>query len=109
MAVDTPNVIDIASIDNEGNAVLIIADHLDWDIENEHLLILQEKINTYLGAIESGNIYEEYPVSKNKNFIIELVTKFPPNLDGMNFIEQVKMILNDAGYGFSFWCNADGN
>ena len=44
------------SIDNDENVVLTITDHLEWDIENEHLLILQDKINAYLGAIEDGEL-----------------------------------------------------
>lgn len=33
MSVDNKNVIDIVSIDKEGNANLTISDHLEWDKE----------------------------------------------------------------------------
>lgn len=46
MAVDDKNVIDIVSMNPEGKAVLTISDHLEWDTENNHLLILQDKINS---------------------------------------------------------------
>ena len=60
MSVEQADVIDFVSIDEEDNVVLTISDHLEWDMENEHLLILQDKINAYLSSIESGDIYEKY-------------------------------------------------
>jgi len=102
MSVENSNIIDFASIDNENYVVLTISDHLEWDSKNEHLLILQNKINAYLGAIESGDIYETYPKAENRNFIIRVVAKFPPNNEGEVFIDRAKTILENAGYGFVF-------
>ena len=62
MAVDNPNVIDAIGTDQTtGEVVLTISDHLEWDDRNEHLLILQEKINRYIGFIETGELREKYP------------------------------------------------
>ena len=33
---------------------MLITDHLDWQDEYKHLLILQEKINAYIGFCESA-------------------------------------------------------
>ena len=52
MALENLDVIDIISIDLNGNVVLTVSDNLKWDDGNEHLLILQSKINAYLRAIE---------------------------------------------------------
>lgn len=35
---------------------LTLSDHLDWSEIGEHSLYLQQKINTYIQYIESGNI-----------------------------------------------------
>lgn len=102
MSVENKEIIDIVSIDKEGNAILTIADHLPWDEENEHLLLLQDKINSYLGAIEDGQLYEAYPNAKNRNIIIRVVALNSPNKDGFLFLERVKGILTSAGYGFEF-------
>ena len=48
MTVEQPGVVDFASIDPVGNAVLTISDHLSWEDVNGHLFHLQEKINAYL-------------------------------------------------------------
>ena len=60
MSVSDKGVIDIVSINLNGNVVLTISDHLPWDMKMEHIFILQEKINSYLGAIETGELNEKY-------------------------------------------------
>ena len=94
------NLIDLASIDPNGNAVLTIIDNLEWDSENEHLLVLQNKINVYLEAIESGELNDKYPSAKNKSIIIEVVSLHEPNPDGKLFLERVGNILKASGYAF---------
>ena len=109
MSVENPNVIDFVSLDNERNIILTISDHLEWDINNKHLLLLQEKINTYLRWIESGDIYKDYPKANNSNITINLATKYLPNPDGMKFIEEATKILKSAGYSFLYQHLANGN
>jgi hypothetical protein len=38
--------------------------------KNEHLLILQDKLNSYLRFIETGEIFESYPAAKNSSLVI---------------------------------------
>ncbi|HPK29581.1 MAG TPA: hypothetical protein PK979_00885 [Bacteroidales bacterium] len=66
MSVENRMIIDFIS-EKEDNVILTISDHLEWDEENEHIFLLQEKINDYLIAIESGQL--------NKNIQIRLVRK----------------------------------
>lgn len=103
MAVDNKNVIDLISINPDGNAVLTISDHLEWDTENYHLSILQEKINSYLDGLESGQIYESYPDAKNKDFVIQVVMKHQPNQDGKKFLDMTTNFLADHGYEFKYY------
>lgn len=102
MSVEDKNVVDAFSITPEGKVRLLISDHLEWDQKNEHLLILQEKINTYLGVIESGEVYEVYPQSKGKEFIIQVMMKYSPNETALEFLSRVEGILSNAGYGFQY-------
>jgi hypothetical protein len=46
MSVEDKTVIDIITTDKQGMLVLTISDHLEWDDENGHLLLLQDKINS---------------------------------------------------------------
>src|ERR1700712_4826355 len=99
MSVENVNVIDFVSIDKNDNVVLTISDHLEWDEENKHLLLLQDKINQYLVCIEGGSLLESYPIAKDRNIIIEIVSKFSPNRDGFMFFSRVKEVIESAGYG----------
>jgi hypothetical protein len=69
MSVENRELIDFISIDPSNKVALTISDHLKWDNNEDHLLILQDKINAYLEVIESGQIYEIYPDAVDKNFI----------------------------------------
>jgi len=102
MSVENLKVIDFASIDKEGNAILTISDHLQWDESDEHLLILQNKINVYLSAIETGNFYDNYPDAKGRNVFISIIAKYKPNDNAKLFLDVTKEILQSAGYGFKF-------
>ena len=102
MSVENLEIIDFVSIDLNGNAVLTISDHLEWDESNEHLLVLQDKINAYLSSIESGDLYEQYPDAKGRHVVISVVAKHAPNKDGKIFIQRIKDLLADEGYSFTF-------
>ena len=102
MSVDNKKVIDLVSIDNDENVILTITDHLEWDIENEHLLTLQDKINAYLEAIENGELYKRYANAENKNISIRVVSLYPPNEEGKIFLGRVKGIVGTASYNFQF-------
>lgn len=104
MSVEQTKFIDFISTDDiSGNIRLTISDHLNWsDKRNDHLLILQNKINTYLAFIESGQLYEEYPSAKGKNVIIQVVGKYSLNDEAKKFYEIVTEIVRNAGFELQF-------
>lgn len=103
MAIDKVNTIDLIGIDNKtGDAMLTISDHLDWEDISTHLHVLQEKINTYLRFIESGEIYESYPKAKGKKIVIEIVGKYELSSEGKDFFEKAKPIIKEAGIDIQF-------
>ena len=64
----------------ENKLALMIADHLDWENELQHLTLLQDKINAYVSFIESGQIYSVYPDAKLVDgFIFDLRFKYKTN------------------------------
>lgn len=46
--VDNKTVDGIALTDDNNGIILLIADHMDWRDEYQHLVMLQEKINVYI-------------------------------------------------------------
>jgi hypothetical protein len=101
MTVEEVKKIDFIGTDKEtDNIILTISDHLQWD--NEHIYILQEKINSYLAFIETGQIYEDYPKSKGKKIVLEIIAKYPFNDEAIEFLEKVKPVVEGAGFGFNY-------
>jgi hypothetical protein len=72
--------------------MLTISDHLVWG--DEHLYMLQEKINKYIDFIESGDIYEKYEQAVGKKFVIELIYRFDPLVTDLKFMDKIKNFLS---------------
>jgi len=102
MSVDQKDTVDLISTLPDGEVLLTISDHLPWDENNEHLLVLQDKLNSYLIFIESGEIFESYSTAKNKSFIIEVVMKYKPNEVALVFLTQCKDTIENTGVQLSW-------
>ncbi|AZZ90663.1 hypothetical protein EUZ85_08000 [Hahella sp. KA22] len=98
MSIEDQSSVDVIGVNESGVVVLTISDHLKWD--DEHLYLLQEKINTYLAFIESGEVYEIYPDSKGKELKINVVCKYEPSLTALKFLSQCATVINQAGFQF---------
>jgi hypothetical protein len=96
--VDQTRVIDIISISKQtGEVELTISDHLDWS-DNEHLLLLQEKLNAYLAFVESGEIYDQYPKAKGREIVFEIIFVFKPSPIANEFLERAQETVQSAGF-----------
>lgn len=104
MSIDQTNVIDAIGVDNQtGEVVLTIADQLEWTgSDNEHLLLLQEKLNTYLRFVESGEIMKVYPDAKERTVIIDVTCKHALTESARNFFTQVSPIVSGAGMSLRY-------
>jgi len=102
MSIDQKDIIDFISTAPDGKVILSISDHLPWDTENQQLLILQDKINSYLKFIESGEIVESYPPSKNKDLVIRVTMQYEPNEISLVFLNRCKETILNAGIEFEW-------
>ena len=101
MSIEQTNVVDFLSI-NADSVILTISDHLEWDEERKHLMLLQQKINSYLGFIESGEILKTYPDSKGRRPVISIKVMHEPNNDALTFFDAVKKVSAEIGVGFQY-------
>jgi hypothetical protein len=93
----------IGDNDNDKSVNLGISDHLDWKDVEDHLDILQKKINSYLNFIESGQLHTLRPNSVNKKINIEVIAKYPiPETVIKKYYTKITKQLEDAGYGFKY-------
>lgn len=103
MTIEQIDVVDFISIDEKSNEVVLsISDHLEWEGNDEHLLLFQEKLNKYLAFIESGEILESYPKAEGKNVLISLVCKFPLNEKAKKVFDSAVSIVDGAGFRLMF-------
>lgn len=90
--------IDVIGLETvSGKVVLTVADDLDWSDENLHLTALQEKLNTYLSFIESGEVNEAFPESVGRRIVIAIVSKFALTEEGLKFLERARSIIEASG------------
>lgn len=106
MSITDTRVIDFWGIPKqEPNVELVITDHLEWGgkaQQGEHLLLLQEKINTYISFIESGEIYTEIPGALGRHPVIRVLGLYEPPEQAEFFIDRVIETLEEVGIGFEF-------
>jgi len=100
MAIDETSIIDFVSVDDRDNVTLTISDHLDWAATQDHLLLLQEKINTYCKYVENGQLYDEYPETRDRRPVIKIVFFHTPVKEAERFLEKVKLTLEREGFSF---------
>ena len=82
---------------------LVIADHLEWDDLDRNLQLLQEKINTYLEFIESGQLLEvrSPPIPREPRVTIAVHMQYAPPSDAQDFFSQAQDFLAGIGVQFS--------
>jgi hypothetical protein len=90
-----------------GHAVLVITDHLPWDVdEGRHLELLQAKVYRQLDAIESGEAAEKIPFARGRPFAIAVYSLFALSQDGRNLVNKLTDYL--AGMGVELrWIHFD--
>src|SRR5512142_1229211 len=99
MSIEQTNIVDFVSTSSDDAEVhLTISDHLPWDDKNEHLLLLQSKLNAYLRFIESGEIFKSYPKAKGRTIVISIACLYPPEGDAKVFLERTDKTLLHALY-----------
>jgi hypothetical protein len=103
MSIEDIDKIDSIGLNKEtGMVTLAITDYLNWENEYEHLIMLQEKINSYLSFLESGEVYESYPLAKGKKFEIKIFAKYDLSLKAKEFLNFVHAKVVDAGFNLNY-------
>ena len=103
MAVDQPDVIDVASMSkSSGELILTISDHLDWASSIEHQTVLQKKFNAYLAFAESEEIWQQFPDAKGRPVVFNVVFRYRPDKQGLLFLDRARAVIESAGFGLRY-------
>lgn len=89
MSVVDKDTVDGIALSEDKVIKLLITDHLAWEEEYEHLLILQDKINSYLAFCESGQYKEVYEDCEAESVVFEIHFLYEPTQNAYKFLEQI--------------------
>lgn len=97
MSISETNKIDALAVSQDGEALmLLIADHLPWDDEHTHLVVLQDKLNAYMSYIQSGDWKQQ--VQQNVKYaIIEIHFKHDITENCEKFLQSVQNLFGPHG------------
>ncbi|CAI8703433.1 DUF3846 domain-containing protein [Pseudomonas sp. IT-P2] len=106
MSILETKIVDICAVPKAepDKVVMVIADHLGWEAseEGDHLLMLQEKINTYITFYESGEVFDSLPSAHGKRPVIRIIGKFQLSSEAETFIDSATAVLRNAGIELEF-------
>jgi hypothetical protein len=101
MSVCEAEVVDAIGIENDsGKVVLTVSDHLEWD--DDHIVLLEQKLNAYIAFIESGELLAAYPDAVDRQPVIDVVCKYAPSKRAEDFFSYVRSILEGVGIGVRY-------
>ncbi len=66
---------------------MLITDHLDWEDETAHLLILQDKLNAYATFLETKQYEQVYQGKHFDSYLIEVDFLYEPTENCKKFME----------------------
>ncbi len=95
MSLDNLEIVDTVGTERDsGTIVLTIFDAWDWEDQRRHLLALQAKLNGYFGFVESGQIYEDYPMAAGKALRIDVISRYPMPDAALIFLEEAAAVAS---------------
>ncbi|MDC3954698.1 DUF6572 domain-containing protein [Polyangium jinanense] len=109
MTIEQSRVVDWLGIEKgTGHVRLTVIDDLDWVDERRHLLLLQEKLNTSLAFIESGEVFQRLAedvgreVEHSTPIKVYILAKFAVTREGEDFLDYAKSMFKAAGIDLIF-------
>ncbi len=96
MFVEELDEIDNAARRNDGTLVPVITDHLSW-CDGEHLLLPDEKLNSFLAFVETGQYLEFEQAEKGMPVAIQISAQYPPDTEAREFFIKAGKILGWVG------------
>src|SRR5688572_11098013 len=103
MSLRISNVVDQLGIERgTGHVLLILVDEEDWDDDDQHILLLQDKLNRYLAFIETGEVYETTidgrSIPRGVPVKVRILAKREPTARGNEFLAFARETFAGAGF-----------
>lgn len=95
MSVTETNIVDGIALSDERTFKMLITDHLNWCDEYKHLMILQEKINSYIAFCEGKQYQEIYKNNLFEHVIFEIHFLHEPTNNTLLFLKQIPSQISE--------------
>jgi hypothetical protein len=105
MTIEQVDIIDWLGIDTQTNKLHVTTiDHIDWDGENddEHLRLLQAKLNSCLTFVENAEHLEVMPEAEGLPIRLVVIGQFPLNARAIDFYHEASASMAVAGFELVF-------
>jgi len=102
MSIEDTHEVDIVSKDQQGRILLTISDHLDWKDPTTHLELLQDKVQTYLQFIRSGELTHKFPDATGRHVVIQVMFHYPWHPSSVRILSDLKLLVESEGCGFRY-------
>jgi hypothetical protein len=99
--IENPDVIDFITQAATGEMVLIMLETRPWDGSVERLYELQNKLNTYVSFVTSGELAERVPQARRQSVRIQLDTLERPDASISDRFDDIESKLGDLGIRFA--------
>ena len=90
----TDTIDSLAYEQDTSSLILLLTDGMDWSDMNRHLLLLQDKLNTYICYIDSGQYKEKYPNVKSVELRVSFLFEEPEICHKL--LERAKQVFVDV-------------
>lgn len=78
-----------------GEVVLLLADEMSWENPQAHADLLTEKLNRYLGFVESGELITSYPDAEGHAVRIDILLRCEPPASVVSSLESARKVANE--------------
>ncbi len=108
MAIDNIDTIDSVAYESD-KLILQLYDHLDFEdkFEYDHMVMLQDKLNTYIWYIDSKQYQNTYYGKEFSYFIINIFFMFEPTELCKKFLENINLKLLDINIHINYSVSKD--
>ncbi|MER8944997.1 DUF6572 domain-containing protein [Mesorhizobium sp. M0959] len=109
MAVQHTDVVDIVAKGKNGEYLLSIVDDLDWDDVENHLVLLENKLNLYCVFVLEGQFYKEHPDAVGRPVMISVALLSIMPAEVQWFFTAAAVSVEKAGLQFEVQHLSKGN
>lgn len=98
MSITQLNAVDGIGISHDGESlVMMIADEMNWQNLDAHLIMLENKMNAYLEYLESKQYKELYPDEIFSYAVFEIHCLYEPTEEAVEYLNVVQDQVGEYG------------